>query len=37
MAKMNLVIKLKQTHRHGEQIWGYQVGGQEWDGLGVWD
>ena len=37
MMKMNLYIKLKQTHRHKKQIFGYQRGKGERDKLGVWD
>ena len=35
---MNLSMKKKQTHRHGEQTCGSQGGeGQGRDRLGVWD
>ena len=37
MAQMNLSMKQKQTHNHGQQTCGYQGGrGRERDGLGVW-
>ena len=34
---MNTYMKQIQTHRHREQIYAYQVGGVEGDGLRVWD
>ena len=35
---MNLFTKLKQTHRHRKQIYGYKGGkGRGKDKLGVWD
>ena len=34
---MNLSMKEKQTHRHGEQTHSCQGGGgKKWDVLGVW-
>ena len=34
---MNLSIKQKQTHRHGQQTCSCQGGGgREWERLGVW-
>ena len=38
MAQMNLSMKQKQTHRHGEQTCGCQGGERrEWDGQRIWD
>ena len=36
MAEMNLYAKQKQSHRCGEQTFGYQGGNGEWDKLGSW-
>ena len=34
---MNLSTEQKQIHRHREQTYGCQGGGErEWDGLGIW-
>ena len=36
MAQMNLSAEQKQTHRHKEQIYGFQGGWRrEWD-VGIW-
>ena len=36
-AQIDLSIKQKQTHWHGEQTCGCQGGlGREWYGLGIW-
>ena len=37
MIHMNLFTKLKQTHRHRKQTYGYQRGEREWDKLEVRD
>ena len=35
MAQKNLSTKQKQTHRHRDRLVVANVGGREWDGLGV--
>ena len=37
IIQMNIYIKLKQTHRHRKQTYGYQRGGGGRDKLGVRD
>ena len=38
MVQMILLAKQKQTHRHREQMYGYQgEKGGGWDELGDWD
>ena len=37
VMQLNLFIKLKQTHSHRKQTYGYQRGKDRRDKLGVWD
>ena len=35
--QMNISTKQKQTHRHGQHIYGFpDEGGEKWDGWEVW-
>ena len=37
VMQLNLFIKLKQTHSHRKQTYGYQRGKNRRDKLGLWD